>query len=117
MTTKDSHPDGNASLWASRLEAGDPPLPAGFAFFTMRKIMLERLRRAELSARWQAASLAVVSSILVIACLTLLTLFGFNQLSWLGSIPWVELIVTLTIVVSFLVLDTLLDRRFGNSAG
>ncbi len=115
MTNAEEH-SVSREQWARRLETVDAPLPAGFAFFTMRKITLERMRRAELSARWQAASLAVATCMLLTLCLLSLSQFGFNQSAWLASIPWVELIVTVGLIVAFLLLDMMLARRFDASA-
>jgi hypothetical protein len=104
--------------WKSALNKLDDPLPAGFAFFTMRKIIAERLRRAEQSARWQATYLAVALGVTAVLALFALHQFGYGQFAWAAALPWFELGVITASLLSLLALDTLIAgflRRRGDA--
>ncbi|MFN3238374.1 MAG: hypothetical protein ACE37D_15115 [Pseudomonadales bacterium] len=94
--------------WRAALNKLDDPLPAGFAFFTMGKIVAERLRRAEQSARWQATYLAVALAVTAVLALFALREFGYGQFAWAATLPWFEFGVITALLMSLLALDTLI---------
>lgn len=114
-----SNNESNRSLpgdWIRALPEADDPLPSGFAFFTMRKILAERLLRAERSARWQAALLGLFSAVLAALGLWLLGVFGVSQSGWAVTLPWMETTVALVAILSLFLLDAALASRFSAEA-
>lgn len=101
---------------AQAIRRTDDPLPGGFAFFTMRKIVIERLRRAEQSARWQAVCLAIATVVLAALAVFALHYFGYGEFTWAASLPWLEVGGVTFAVLLLVAMDALLARWFHNKA-